>query len=64
MLDTEQLISHTTTTLIDTVSSLQSFDGGLIGDLEVCELLRKIHDILGSVIAKWVGNTAHTLVYL
>ena len=39
-LDTEQLISHSRTALVDTITSLQGFDGGLIAASEVHKLLR------------------------
>ena len=35
----------------------------MISVLEVCELLSKMHDILDSVMSKWVGNSAHILVH-
>ena len=39
-LDTEQLISHTRTALVDTTASLQDSDGVVIPVQEVLELLR------------------------
>ena len=49
-LDTEQLISHTRTTLFDTIASLQDSNGGLIAASKVHELT-KIHDILDSAVS-------------
>ena len=46
VLDTEQLISHTRSPLVDTFASLQGSDGGVFAASEVHKLLTKIHDIL------------------
>ena len=56
-LDKEQLISHTRTALIDTITSLLGSDGGVISVSEVHELLTKIQYILDSVMSKQVGHT-------
>ena len=45
-LDTEQLISHIGTTLVDTNASLQGLDGEVIPVSEVHELLNKVLVIL------------------
>ena len=44
-LDMKQLISHTRTALVYTITSLQDCDGGVLPVQEVLELLIKIHDI-------------------
>ena len=58
-LDTEQLISHTRIAFIDTISSLQDFEGGVNSVSEVHELLTNILDIVDNAVSKWVCNTAH-----
>ena len=58
-LDTEQLISDSRTALVDTISSLQGSDGGVIAGLEVHELL-----ILDNTMSKWVGKIVHLLASL
>ena len=63
-LDTEQLLFHTRTVLIDIIASLQGSDGGVITASEVHELPTKIHDILASAVSNWVGNMAHILACL
>ena len=63
-LDTEQLISHIRTTLVDTTASLPGSNSGINTASEVHELLIKIHDILDSAMSKQVCNTTHMLVYL
>ena len=45
-LGTEQLSSYVRTALVDTIATIQGSDGGIIADLEVHELLTKIHDIM------------------
>ena len=62
-LDTQQLISHTKVSLVDTISSLQDYEGRVISVLEVHELLTKIHDILDNAVSKEVGNTTHILAH-
>ena len=57
-LHTKQCISDIRTAFVDTVASLQGSDGKVIATSKVHDLLTKIHDILDSVICKWVGNTA------
>ena len=63
-LDTEQFISHTIDALVDSISSLQGSDEGVITVSEVHELLTKICDILNSTVYKWVGNIADFLAYI
>ena len=63
-LNTEQLISHTRVTLVDTISSLQDPERGVISVSEVHELLTKIHEILDSAMSKWVGNTTSILAHV
>ena len=63
-MDTEQLISHTRTAVVDTIASLQDWEGNVIAASEVHELLTKIHDILDNTVPKWVGNTTHILACL
>ena len=48
-LDTEQLTSHFRVALVDTLSLLPDAEGGVIPVSEVCELLVKVHDILGKL---------------
>ena len=36
----------------------------MIAASEVYKLLTKIHDILDSVVSKWVSNTAHILTII
>ena len=43
-------ISHIKVTPVDTISSLQDSEGGVILVSEVCELLTKIHDILDNAV--------------
>ena len=62
-LNTEQLISHTKTAFVVTLTSLQGSDGGVSAASEVHELLTMIHDILDSALSKWACNTAHVLAY-
>ena len=63
-LDTEQIISHTGTALVDTFASLEGLEGGVIAASEVHELFTKIHDILDNALSKVVGNTSCILAYL
>ena len=63
-LNMDQLISCTRLALIDTTSSLQDSEGGVISVLEVYELLTYIHYILHNAVSKWVGNTAHILAHV
>ena len=52
--------SHITAALVDTVSSLQGSDGGVIAASEVLNyLLRFMTFCLDSAVSKWVGNTAY-----
>ena len=60
-LDTEHLISHARTALVDTVASLQGSEGGMIVASEVHELLTKIYKIMDNALSKWVDNT--TLIF-
>ena len=62
-LQAQQLISDTRTTLVDTVTSMQGSDGGVIAASGVHEYLIKIHDIQDSAVFKWVGNTAFVLAH-
>ena len=57
-MNTEQLISHTTATPVDTIASLQGSDGGFFSVSEVHELLTKIHDSLDITVSKQAGTTA------
>ena len=57
-LNTEQLISHIRVALVDTISSLQDSEGGVVSVSEVHELLTKFFDIAYKAVSKWVGNTA------
>ena len=50
--DTEQLISHTGVTLVNTISYLQDSEGGVISVSEVCALLTIIHDIQDNAVSK------------
>ena len=43
--------------LLDTITSLQGSDGGVIAPSKGNELLTKIHNILDNAVSKWVGNT-------
>ena len=61
--DTEQLISFTSTALVDTIASVEDSDGGVIPVSEVHELLMEMCDILDNASAKKLGNTAHILAY-
>ena len=63
-LDTEQLISHLTVALVDTLSSLPNSEGGFIPMSGVWKLLLKAHDILDNAVSKWVGNSALILAHL
>ena len=63
-LDTEQLISHIRTALVDTIASPQDSDGERIPVVEVHELLTKTHGILDNAISKQVENTACILAFL
>ena len=63
-LDMEQLISHIRAALVDTISSQQDSEGGVISISEVYELLTNIHDILDNAVSKQVGNTACILAHL
>ena len=58
-LDMEQLISHTRTALVDTTTSLQGSDGGVIATLEKHELLTKIYDTFDNAVSDPFGNTTH-----
>ena len=60
-LNTEQLISHFRVALVDTLSSLPDFEGGVIPVSEVHKLLLKVLDILDHDVSKQVGNSAHIL---
>ena len=60
----EHLISFFRVALVDTLSSLPNAEGDVIPVSEVCELLLKVHDILGKAVSKWVGNSACILAYL
>ena len=62
--DTEQLISHTRTSHVDTIALLQGSDGGVIPVSEVHELLSKIHDVIDNSMSKQMANTAHISAYL
>ena len=57
-LETEQLISHIRSALVDTIASPQGFDCGLIAGSEVHELLAKIHDLLDNAVYKQISNIA------
>ena len=57
-LDTEQLISHTWSTLVNTVTSLRGSYSGVIAASQMHKLLNKIYDILGNAMSKYVGNMA------
>ena len=59
-LDLEQLISCIRAALVDTLTCLQSSDGGDIATSDMNKLLTKIHDIMDSAVSKWIGNAAHT----
>ena len=48
----ERLISHLRVALVDTISSLPNFEGGLIPVSKVCKFLLKIHDILDNAVSK------------
>ena len=63
-IETEQLISHTRTALLDKSISLRGSDGGLIAASVVHGLLTVIHDIVGSAMSKWSYNMACILTYL
>ena len=62
-MDTLHLTSHTRNALVDIITTLQDIDGGVIAELEVPDLLSKMHDILDSAVSKQVGNTVHILAY-
>ena len=49
--------------LVDIIASLQGSDGEVTPFSEVCELLTKIHDILGNALSKGGCNTACILTY-
>ena len=49
-LDAEQLFSHTQTAPIDTFSSVQGLESGVIAVSEEHELFTKIHDILDNAV--------------
>ena len=51
-LNIEQLISHLRVAVVDTISSLPDFEGGVIPMSEVCELLTRVHDILDNALSK------------
>ena len=63
-LDTMQLISHTRAALVPTIAFLQGSHGKVTAASEVHELPTKFHNILGSALFKWVGNTTYILAYL
>ena len=63
ILETEQLISHTRTAVIDTIYNVLR-KGEVIPISKIHELLTKVHDILDGAASKWVGDTAHILAYL
>ena len=60
----EQLISHLRIALVDALSSLPNFEGGVIHVSEVCELCFKVYDILDNAVSKQVGNSAHILAHV
>ena len=62
ILDTKQLIFHTTSALHNTIVSLQGSNREVIPLLQVHESLSKVHDILDNALLKWVGHTAHITV--
>ena len=55
-LDTEQLISHLSVALVDTLSSLPDSEGGVLPLSEVYELLLKVHDILDDAVSNELGT--------
>ena len=54
--DVSSLFSLARAALIDTITSLQGSEGGVIGASEVYELITDIHDILDNAVPKWIGN--------
>ena len=63
-LDTDKLIPHTRSALVDTITSLQGSDVGMIATSYMHELHTKIHDIVDNALSKLVGNTACVLASL
>ena len=63
-LDMLQVISYLWVALVDTISSLQNSEGGIIPVSKVCELLLKVHDILDNAVSKQVGNSAQMLAHV
>ena len=61
---TEQYISQYRAALVDTFTSQQGSDGGVIAASKVHMLLTRIHDILYSAMSKWLGNIVNILAYL
>ena len=61
---TEQIISHTRTALVDTITSVQGSDGSVIATWEVHELLLKIHNMLANAVCKWIADMTHIVSYL
>ena len=59
ILETEQLISHTRTAILNIIASF--LDGEVIPVSEGHEFLNKIHVILDGAVPKLVGNTVHIL---
>ena len=51
-LDPEQLISHLRVALVDTLSFIPNYEGGIRLVSEVCELLLEVHDILDNAVSK------------
>ena len=60
-LEAEELVSHTKTVIVDTITSLHGSDGQDILVSEVLDLVNKIHGIVDKAVSKWVGNIAHSL---
>ena len=51
------LLIQSRAALVDTILSLQDFEGRVISVSEVYELPTEIHDLIDNVVSKWVGNT-------
>ena len=62
--ETEQLISHTTTAVIDTITFLQGSEGVVIPLPKPYEFHNDIHDILDGDVSKRAGNTTNNFAYL
>ena len=58
-LQVEQILSHTRTTIVDTITSLQDSGWEVIPVSEVHDILTQIHDNLDKV-----DNVAHILAFL